>query len=101
MEFEKSVRIVELFNIYGKLLTKKKQKYFKDYFEYDLSLSEISENNNISRSAVFDSIKSSIDKLEYYELNLHIYENNQELQGILNSKLLNQDKIEAIKERIK
>lgn len=100
MEFEKSVRIVDLFNIYGCLLTDKKQQYFKEYFEFDLSLSEISSNNNISRAAVFDSIKSSIELLEYYESNLHIYENNQELQGILNSKLLDRDKIEKIKERI-
>jgi predicted DNA-binding protein YlxM (UPF0122 family) len=38
----------------------------------DLSLKEISEELNISRNAVFDSLKRSIASLEEYEVKLNL-----------------------------
>ena len=61
------VLFTELYDCYGKLLTDKEQNYFKDYYEEDLSLSEIAENNDVSRSAVQKSIKNLEDKLLDYE----------------------------------
>ena len=42
----------ELFDYYNVLLTKKEQDIFIDHYEDDLSLQEIADNLNISKSAV-------------------------------------------------
>ena len=51
---EKNVKISVLNELYGKLLTKKQSEIIDDYYNMDLSLSEIAENNNITRQAVRD-----------------------------------------------
>lgn len=63
---EKNVEISVLCQLYGKVLTEKQYEVLNDYYNNDLSLSEIAENNNITRQAVRDIIKKSENKL--YEL---------------------------------
>ena len=63
---EKNVKVSILCQIYGKLLTKNQFEIITDYYDNDLSLSEIAENNQITRQAVRDIIKKSEKKL--YEL---------------------------------
>ena len=63
---EKNVEISMLCQVYGKVLTEKQYELLNDYYNNDLSLSEIAENNNITRQAVRDIIKKSENKL--YEL---------------------------------
>ena len=64
---EKNVKISMLCQLYGKLLTKKQYEFIDDYYNNDLSLSEIAENNNITRQAVRDIIKKGEKKLFEYE----------------------------------
>ena len=64
---EKKVEISFLCQLYGKLLTKKQYEFIDDYYNSDLSLSEIAENNNITRQAVRDIIKKGEKKLFEYE----------------------------------
>jgi len=64
---EKNVEISVLCQLYGKLLTKKQYEFIDDYYNNDLSLSEIAENNNITRQAVRDIIKKGEKKLFEYE----------------------------------
>ena len=64
---EKNVKISMLCQLYGKLLTKKQYDFIDDYYNNDLSLSEIAENNNITRQAVRDIIKKGEKKLFEYE----------------------------------
>ena len=64
---EKNVQISILCQLYGKLLTKKQYEFLDDYYNNDLSLSEIAENNNITRQAVRDIIKKGEKKLFEYE----------------------------------
>lgn len=54
---EEKVKISMLCQLYGKLLTKKQFEFIDDYYNNDLSLSEIAENHNITRQAVRDIIK--------------------------------------------
>ena len=54
---EEKVKICMLSTFYGKLLTEKQYQFIDDYYNNDLSLSEIAENNNITRQAVRDIIK--------------------------------------------
>ena len=64
---EKKVQISMLCEFYGKLLTEKQYEFINDYYNNDLSLSEIAENNNITRQAVRDIIKKGEKKLFEYE----------------------------------
>ncbi len=64
---EKKVEISILCQMYGKLLTEKQFEFIDDYYNNDLSLSEIAENNNITRQAVRDIIKKGEKKLFEYE----------------------------------
>ena len=73
----------DLFDIYGLLLTEKEQDTFRDYYQEDLSLSEIAEENNISRAAVQKTIKNVLDKLNYYEEKLHLFDKNNRLRELL------------------
>ena len=64
---EKKIEISMLWQIYGKLLTEKQYEYIDYYYNNDLSLSEIAENDNITRQAVRDIIKKGERKLFEYE----------------------------------
>ena len=74
---EEHIKLGILCQIYGKLLTKKQYSVLNDYYNEDLSLSEIAENRGISRQAVRDLIQKGEEKLFEYEKVLKIMENNQ------------------------
>ena len=67
---DKNVKISILSELYGKLLTEKQEQFINDYYNNDLSLSEIAENNNITRQAVRDILKKGEKKLFEYEVKL-------------------------------
>ncbi len=69
---EKKVEVSILCQIYGKLLTEKQYEVINDYYNNDYSLSEIAENNNITRQAVRDMIKKGESKLFEFEEKLLI-----------------------------
>ena len=69
---ERKVEISMLIEIYGKLLTEKQLEILNDYYNMDLSLSEIAENNQITRQAVRDIIKKGERKLFEFEEKLQI-----------------------------
>ena len=107
---DKNVKISILCDLYGKLLTKKQFEFLNDYYNNDLSLSEIAENNNITRQAVRDIIKKGEKKLFEYEEKLLFMKRmlNQEktIQHILSEltkigKDSSDKKVEHILETIK
>lgn len=69
---EKNVKVSMLLEVYGKLLTEKQLQILDDYYNQDLSLSEIAENENITRQAVRDIIKKGENKLFELEEKLEI-----------------------------
>ena len=71
MNIEKTERINNLLDIYGNILTDKQKEVMEMYFQYDLSLNEISLNLNVSRNAVYDLIKRTTSLLEKYENKLN------------------------------
>lgn len=73
---------INLFDYYGELLTIKQQEYFKDYYFNNLSLSEIADNNKISRNAVFKQLKESTNKLKYYEDKLKMHQKFEKIKKI-------------------
>ncbi len=70
----------ELFDLYGELLPSRQKKVFVDYYENNYSLSEIAQNENISKNAVYDALKKAEDSLNEYEniLKLNSKRNNFE-----------------------
>ena len=92
---EEFVYYNNLFDVYSSLLTEKEQVTFKDYYQEDLSLSEIANENNVSRAAVQKTIKTVLDKLKYYEDMLHVYDKNVKL-----GKLIEENNIGVIKNEI-
>ena len=88
--------LVILYDIYGELLNDKQRECFEDYYFNNLSLGEISENMLLSRNAIYKNIKTSSDKLYFYEDKLGLFKNREKLYEII-------DKIddEDIKNKIK
>ena len=80
---DNQVLLCILYDYYGELLTDKQKKYFKDYYFENLSLSEMSENYNISRNAIHKNIKETVDKLLYYEEVLKLYDKNKKIKKII------------------
>lgn len=77
MEIEKSIEISILLEIYGKLLTEKQYNLLNDYYNNDLSLAEIAENEGITRQAVRDNLKKGEKKLFDFEEKLEIMKKNK------------------------
>lgn len=77
---ENSVKISILLETYGKLLTEKQYSMLDDYYNSDLSLSEIAENEGITRQAVRDNLKKGENKLFEYEEKLGIMRKTVEKQ---------------------
>ena len=71
---EKNIRISMLCQVYGKLLTKKQKNILENYYNKDFSLSEIAENEKITRQAVRDILKKGEKKLFELEGKLNIME---------------------------
>ena len=99
IELEKSIYINELFDLYGSLLTKKQQEIIELYYCDDLSLSEISEQLDVSRNAIYDCLKKGIKQLENYEKELKLHKKEQELEEYFKKvKKENKEQISLIEE---
>ena len=90
------VEIINLFDVYETLLTDREKEIFKYYYYEDLSLSEISENLNITRTGVFNTLKKVEEKLLQYENNLKLMNIKNTLKG-----LLEEQDIETTKSKLK
>ena len=66
-DIEKYINQGILYDFYGRLLTKHQQRIYEDVVFNDLSLSEIAENEGISRQGVSDLIKRCNKSLVSYE----------------------------------
>src|SRR5699024_2982308 len=80
---EKTTEINMLYDFYYKLLTKKQQSYMEMYYREDYSLGEISELTNVSRQAVYDTIKRTEQLLQSYEVHLSLYSKFKRRQQLL------------------
>lgn len=83
---EKNIEMSMLCQTYGKLLTKKQFEVLNDYYNNDLSLSEIAENLDITRQAVRDNLKKGENKLLEFEKQL----------GIMKKTMQQEEKISVI-----
>ena len=103
-DLEKRFYYLDLFHLYGELLSDTQKDVLVDYLECDLSLSEIAANRKISRAAVEDAIKKGKAKLEAYEAKMQLYSKRITIMNkaaILREKFGNCTEIEEIEEVLK
>ena len=71
---ETKVELAYLYDFYGELLTEHQQNVYEDVVLNDYSLSEVAQDQGISRQGVHDLVKRSTRILEEYEEKLHLVE---------------------------
>lgn len=64
---EKNLLLGSLNDVYGEFLSAKQRRIVSAYYDEDLSLAEIAENEDITRQAVLDSLKRASAKLSSLE----------------------------------
>jgi len=69
---EKIVEQTLLYDFYGELLTDHQRQIYEDVVLNDYSLSEVAQNQGISRQGVHDTIKRCSKILSDYEEKLHL-----------------------------
>ena len=79
----KNLEVVLLLDFYGEMLTVKQRDFLGYYYNDDLSLSEIAENEGITRQGVRDSIKRAEVQLFEMEERLGLAKRFQQVrQGL-------------------
>ena len=79
-----------LYDYYGSLLTVNQREIFESYYEENMTLQEIADNNNISKNAVHKTINAIVEKLETYEENIQYYAKVQKIKELIkDEKVLN------------
>ena len=94
----KDLSISALLDFYGPFLSEKQRNLLHHYYNEDLSLSEIAENEQITRQGVRDLIKRGELQLKKYEEECGWCKNVLALQATLDSKKTDSEKIADIKE---
>lgn len=106
--YDKIVQIALLFDFYGQLLTEKQIEIIDMYYSNDLSLSEIAEQQEISRQGVYDTLKRAEKTLAEYEAKLGLVnrflqqkESLSEINTMLDKILIKEENdVEIIKNEI-
>lgn len=94
MELEKTKLMNDLIDLYGELLTDNQLTTLEFYYMDDLTLSEIAENLDISRSAVHDTIKKATALLLNYEEKLNLLEKeNRKYELLLRASELTKEEL--------
>ena len=76
---------------YGKLLPEKQAEMISEYYDLDLSLSEIAENQGMTRQGVRDAIKRAEQCLSEYEEKLGMIDKAAKLRSLYSDALSSGD----------
>lgn len=89
---EEFVYYNNLYDYYKELLTDKQRSYFEDYYQNDLTLSEMADNYEVSRNAIHKQLKETIKILENYETKLKLYDKMNKIVDLVkdDKKLLSE-----------
>ncbi len=81
----------DLYDLYKNLLTNKQKEIADKYFIYNLSLSEIASDLDVSRSAINDLLKRVKLKLDNYEKKLKLNKKLENIKEEINKLNLNEE----------
>ena len=90
MDIKRRVEIAVLAKYYGGILTEKQREIISMYVDNNLSFKEVSEELQITRQAVKDSLDNAIETLENTENKLHFIARDDKIKKLLENKLSNQ-----------
>ena len=96
----KDLSISALLDFYGPFLSEKQRNLLHHYYNEDLSLSEIAENEQITRQGVRDLIKRGELQLKKYEEECGWCQNVLALQSVIDNDQPDKEKLKVIKEII-
>ena len=102
---EEKIEQAYLYDFYGELLNEHQRRIYEDFVFQDLSLSEIADEEGISRQGVHDMIRRCTRSLEGYEEKLHLIEKFKKAKEMVEeihtlTKTFHQNHDEAIVEEI-
>ena len=95
IDLEEVNYINNLIDIYGSLLSLKQREYLAMSYQDNLSISEISQIEHVSRAAVLDAIIKGKENLIMYENKMHL------LKFIQDETNKNDEKINEVIDRLK
>ena len=103
LTLEKKEYISLLFLLYGEVLTESIKRRMRQFYLDDFSLSEIAENEKVSRNAIHESLRNGAQKLMKLEKKLHFLEKNQHLSSLVEQLELteNPSQREAVLQKMK
>ena len=98
----KDLSVVLLLDYYGGLLPEKQRRLVEYYYCDDLSLSEITDNENITRQGARDAIVRAVSKLKKYEESVGLIAKASSVKELLSAYLKsgNDDDFKALCEAI-
>ena len=96
----KDLSISTLLDFYGPFLSEKQRNLLHHYYNEDLSLSEIAENESITRQGVRDLIKRGELQLKKYEEECGWCQNVLALQQAIESNITDTEKLDTIRDII-
>ena len=89
----KNLDVVLLADFYGEMLTDNQRKFIEYYYSDDLSLSEIAQNEGITRQGVRDAVKRAETQLFDMEKKLGFAERTRKITEALDVVMENIEKI--------
>lgn len=89
----KNLDVVLLADFYGEMLTDNQRKFIEYYYSDDLSLSEIAQNEGITRQGVRDAVKRAETQLYDMEKKLGFAERTRKITEVLDVVMENVEEI--------
>ena len=89
----KNLDVVLLADFYGEMLTDNQRKFIEYYYSDDLSLSEIAQNEGITRQGVRDAVKRAETQLYDMEKKLGFAERTRKITEALDVVMANVEEI--------
>ncbi|MBI4280419.1 MAG: HTH domain-containing protein [Armatimonadetes bacterium] len=71
------LQVIRMIDVYATLLTPRQQQLLRLYYHEDLSLAEIAERFGVTRQAIHDSLKRSLNELRHLEGTLRVAQRGQ------------------------
>lgn len=96
---EKTEKFNHHLDQYEQLLTDKQRQVAFDYYQEDLSLQEIADNQEVSKNAIYDTLKRTEALLLDYENKLKLVQKDERLNQLFNE--LSDLKIDSVNQLIK
>ncbi len=103
MQIDERNNLVSLFDVYGKLLSKKEFSVMELYLNHDYGETEIAELSGETRQGVYDAIKKAKVKFDDFEEKLGVIKMQNYTKKLAKSALnyLNSEKIDCAIEILK